>query len=231
MLSRRPTRCKLCCVNTLDQTAPARPGRGRRAPRTSGDERERAILETAERLLADRALGEISVDEVARGAGISRPTFYFYFASKEAVVLSLIESMVEQAESRLGEVLAEVAQHPRAGLRKGIEDFFESFRAHRAVIKAGIELRASSAEARALWTQVMEQRVEEVTALIEDERARGAAPAGPPARELAIALLQMNERAQQATIAGEAPAIAEDGVIDVLLEVWLRAIYGPSAPA
>ena len=93
------------------------------------------------------------------------------------------------------------------------------------------ELRAWSADARALWTQVMEQRVGEVSELIERERARGVAPAGPPPRELAIALLQMNERAQQATIAGEAPALAEDGLIDVLLEVWLRAIYGASAPA
>ncbi len=218
-------------MSTVEQAAAARPGRGRRSPRTSGDERERAILETAERLLDDRALNEISVDDLARGAGISRPTFYFYFASKEAVVLSLIEDMVEQAEARLGEALAEVARDPRAGLRKGIEDFFETFRAHRAVIKAGIELRASSAEARALWTQVMERRVDEATTLIEDERARGAAPAGPPARELATALLQMNERAQQATIAGESPALSEDGLIDVLLEVWLRAIYGLSAPA
>jgi AcrR family transcriptional regulator len=218
-------------MSTTEQAAAARPGRGRRAPRTSGDERERAILETAERLLGGHALGEISVDDLARGAGISRPTFYFYFASKEAVVLSLIEDMVEQAESRLGEALAEVADDPRAGLRKGIEDFFETFRAHRAVIKAGVELRASSAEARVLWTQVMEQRVGEVSELIERERARGVAPGGPPPRELAIALLQMNERAQQATIADEAPALAEHSLIDVLLEVWLRAIYGASAPA
>lgn len=212
-------------------TSGARPARGRRTPRPSGDERERSILETAERLLEDRALSDISVDDLARGAGISRPTFYFYFASKEAVVLSLIEDMVQQAASRIGEALAELIDDPRAGLRKALEDFFEVFRARRAVIMAGIELRASSTEARALWTQVMEQRVDEVTAVIEGERARGVAPDGPPARQLAIALLQMNERAQQATIAGEAPAIAEDEVVDVLLEVWLRAIYGESAPA
>jgi TetR/AcrR family transcriptional regulator, ethionamide resistance regulator len=207
-----------------------RPGRARRTPRTSGDERERAILETAERLLGERALSEISVDDLARGAGISRPTFYFYFASKEAVVLSLTEDMVRQAEAGIGDALAEVVDDPRAGVRQGIEDFFETFRSHRAVIRAGIELRASSADARALWTQVMEQLVDDVGALVASERSRGAAPPGPPARALATALLQMNERALQATIADEAPAIAEEEVVDVLLEVWLRAIYGPSAP-
>src|SRR5690349_18554730 len=65
--------------------------RGRRTPKMSGDDRERAILEAFEHLLEQRALHEISIDEIARGAGISRPTFYFYFASKEAVLLSLFE--------------------------------------------------------------------------------------------------------------------------------------------
>ena len=73
-------------------TAPAsdpRTPRGRRAARPSGDDRELAILTTAERLLAERPLSAISVDDLARGAGISRPTFYFYFASKDAVLLTL----------------------------------------------------------------------------------------------------------------------------------------------
>ena len=42
--------------------------------RPSGDDRELAILATAERLLAERPLAAISVDDLARGAGISRPT-------------------------------------------------------------------------------------------------------------------------------------------------------------
>ena len=47
--------------------------RGRRGTRVSGDDRERAILETAERLLEEKRLNEISVDDLAKGAGISRP--------------------------------------------------------------------------------------------------------------------------------------------------------------
>ena len=50
----------------------------RRAPR-KGDLTEQAILDTAERLLADRSLASIGIDELAAGAGISRPSFYFYF--------------------------------------------------------------------------------------------------------------------------------------------------------
>src|SRR5690349_3276456 len=96
----------------------ARSQRGRRAPRVSGDERERAILQTAERLLEERPLREISVDDLARGAGISRPTFYFYFASKEAVLLALLDRLVEEA--REGVAIAFLANDPPRVLREGI---------------------------------------------------------------------------------------------------------------
>lgn len=80
--------------------------RGRRTARPSGDDRELAILATAENLLEDRPLADISVDDLAKGAGISRPTFYFYFPSKEAVLLTLLDRVVNQADMAL-QTLAE----------------------------------------------------------------------------------------------------------------------------
>src|SRR5687768_18206495 len=81
--------------------------RGRRPARPSGDNRELAILATAERLLAEQPLSAVSVDDLARGAGISRPTFYFYFASKDAVLLTLLDRVVAEADAAMG--LAETA--------------------------------------------------------------------------------------------------------------------------
>src|SRR5271154_3169135 len=91
---------------TPTQVPHPRSGRGRRAARTSGDERETAILQTAERLLQERSLSQISVDDLARGAGISRPSFYFYFPSKAAVVLTLVDRMVEEADDARDEAAA-----------------------------------------------------------------------------------------------------------------------------
>jgi AcrR family transcriptional regulator len=212
------------------QAQSPRPGRGRRTPRATGDDRERAILHTTERLLQERSLGDISVDDLARGAGISRPTFYFYFPSKDAAVLTLIDRMVEDAAVGRDRALSRLVERPREGWREGLEAFYAIFGAHRAVTLAGAELRATNSEARALWSQIMEGWVTDVTDVIEAERARGRAPRDLPARELAIALVQMNERVQYATFAAETPAVAEERVIDVLLEIWLRAIYGTPNP-
>ena len=207
-------------------------GRGRRGTRANGDERERAILETAERLLEDRPLSEISVDDLAKGAGISRPTFYFYFPSKDAVVLTIVDRLVADAAASRAEALATLAQgDPRAGLRKALEDLYGAFRSRRAVALAAAELRPTNSEARDLWSQVMEGWVTDATAVIEAERARGAAPPGQPARELAIALVQMNERVQYATFADESPSLEDSRVLDVLVDIWLRAIYGTPEPS
>jgi AcrR family transcriptional regulator len=216
----------------LEKRMPASPAtsetapRGRRTPRASGDERERAILATAERLFAERPFAEISVEDLAHGAGISRPTFYFYFPSKNAVLLTLVERMVEEAAANRELALARLSENPRAGLRLVLQTSFEVFGSRRAVILAAAELRTTNAEARELWSQVMEGWVEDASAIIEAERTRGAAPPGQPARDLAIALVQMNERAHHATFLDETPSLAEDQLLDVLVEIWARAIYG-----
>jgi TetR/AcrR family transcriptional regulator, ethionamide resistance regulator len=208
--------------------ASQRSARGRRAARPSGDDRERAILHTAERLLEERSLGEIAVDDLARGAGISRPAFYFYFSSKDAVVLTLLDRVVQEAVTARDDLLRRLEADPSAGAgwREGIEIFYATFGEHRAVIRAASELSPANTEARELWSQVMEGWVENVTEKIEQERERGLAPAGAPARALATALVQLNERAMGAVFIEEVPALAESEVIDTLAHVWLSAIYG-----
>lgn len=206
-------------------TAPTTP-RGRRARRTTGDDREQAILATAERLMEERPLHEISVDDLARGAGISRPTFYFYFPSKEAVLLTLLDRMVAEAREHSTEALERFTEDPQRWLRTGITAIFETFRSHRAAVLAAADAQAASAEVRELWARVMEQWVQETTAAIEAVRAEGRAPDELTARDLAIALNLMNEQVLLATFARHAPAIDEERVIDTLVAVWMRAIYG-----
>ncbi|SHG99932.1 transcriptional regulator, TetR family [Jatrophihabitans endophyticus] len=203
--------------------APRTP-RSRRTPRISGEERERAILATAERLLAEHGLEGFSVDDLARGAGLSRPTFYFYFASKDAVVLALLDRVIEQAVHT--PLVLDFAGDPVGSWRAVIQNVVDVFSAHRVVAAAAVRAHPSSAEVRALWAEAMERWIAQTADLIEAERVRGAARAGQPARELAVALNLMNERTLAATFTGEQPAVTEDAVVDVLLAIWLPAIYG-----
>src|ERR1700758_5495665 len=97
--------------------------RGRRSSRPSGDDREAAILATAERLLEQQGFSQISIDDLARGAGISRPTFYFYFPSKDAVLLTLLDRVVDEANAATGNLMEHVAEDPFARWRAVIRTF------------------------------------------------------------------------------------------------------------
>jgi AcrR family transcriptional regulator len=200
--------------------------RGRRPARTSGDDRELAILATAERLLAGKTLAAISVDDLARGAGISRPTFYFYFPSKDAVLLTLLDRVVAEADAAVRESFGAGDLGPREAWRRAITAYYETFRRHRSLTLAWAEARSSNAEVRLLWARLFDGWVQQCAAAIDAERARGAATAGVPSRDLAVALNSMNERVLYATFSGDGPAVAEADVVDVLLAVWLGAVYG-----
>lgn len=212
-------------------TAAATPGR-RRPARISGEEREHAILLTLERLLAEQSLHAISVDDLARGAGISRPTFYFYFASKEAVLVTLLERLVEETRQAQAEAPELLTSDPVGAWRMALGVSFETWTANRDVIRAAAEARPSHPGVRDLWANLLESFVEQTAEAIEAERERGVAPAGLPARELALCLNRMNERVFETTLVEGELTLEEDRVLDALVDVWLRAIYGtPPAPA
>lgn len=223
-MSKYSTECKVTGVTTA--AGRTRPGRGRRATRPSGDDRELAILETAERLLDDRPLHEISVDDLAKGAGISRPTFYFYFSSKDAVLITLIERVIVEADSALEAQSDQIPSDRYDFWRTGINFFFEGFGTHKGVSRAGYEARATIPEAADLWSRFMQKWIGNTARIIEGERARGEAPATLPARDVATALNLMNERVLIAAFADERPAVPEGHVLDTLVHIWITSIYG-----
>lgn len=204
----------------------ASPSRGRRAARPSGDERQQAILDTAGRLLEQRSFADISVDDLAKGAGISRPTFYFYFASKEAVLLSLMDPLIKRADTGFDHAMDTMPAEPHQAIRRGIELFFSSFGSHPATARAGAEAVNSSPEFRAIWSGLMQKWINLTAALITAERQRGAAPETLPALDLATSLNLMNERMMIATLAGDRPAVEHHRVVDTLTHIWLTSIYG-----
>lgn len=209
--------------------------RRRHPTHPSGEDRERAILTTAELLLDERTLADISVDDLAKGAGISRPTFYFYFASKEAVLLALLERMVTKADAAWASFIEQSVEdhgdHRDEMWRAGITFFFETFGSSRkGVTRAGWTARTTDCAIRQLWSAFMQKCISYTLTVIESERARGFAPVTLPARELATALNMTNEWILYASFADEQPCVPEAHVVDTLAYIWVASIYGPPHP-
>ncbi|ORV07012.1 TetR/AcrR family transcriptional regulator [Mycobacterium celatum] len=208
----------------MTTTSPARAPRGRRSARPSGDDRELAILATAERLLAERPLAEISVDDLAKGAGLSRPTFYFYFASKDAVLLTLFERVIVEADSALEGMVANPPADIKTLWRTGINLFVETFGSHRAVSLAADAARTNK-DIGDLWSRFMQKWVDHIAVVIEAERSRGAAPVTLPARDLSTALNLLNEKVMLTSFAHERPSVPDEQLLETLVHVWVTSIY------
>ena len=117
---------------------------------------------------------------------------------------------------------------PRRAFREGIRTFFTAFGSHSVVARAGTEALATSSDLRTVWSAFMQKWIDQTAALIEAERARGAAPVTLPAHDLATSLNLMNERTMTATLVAESGAVAEDRIVDTLAHIWLTSIYGGS---
>src|ERR1700719_2482763 len=97
------------------------PSTRRRAPR-KGDLTEQRLLREAELLLADRPLSSIGIDEIAQAAGISRSSFYFYFASREALLSTLGERAQEEVFASADSWLNRSDEAPAAAIARTLAE-------------------------------------------------------------------------------------------------------------
>jgi AcrR family transcriptional regulator len=113
-------------------------------PRTrlATDARREQLLRAGVELLRVRTPDEISVDDVARRAGISRGLLYHYFADKDAFVVAVLE----QASEDLRQAIRPTSElSGRERIEAAIDAFIAYAEAHaagfRAVLTGGVANR------------------------------------------------------------------------------------------
>ena len=73
---------------------------------SSCPERAEAILDAGDRLLARYGYRKMTIDDLAKEAGIGKGTVYLHFTSKEDVVLSSIDRIVRRLLERMQIIIA-----------------------------------------------------------------------------------------------------------------------------
>ncbi|MEU4202603.1 TetR/AcrR family transcriptional regulator [Streptomyces sp. NPDC039022] len=221
-------------TSTPEEPAQAAP-RSWSRPASRGDRRLEALLSAAETLLTEKPFAEISVGEVAAKAGISRPTFYFYFDTKHSLLAALLERvMQDKLEIALrGFGTTEADPTPQRTFEANYTEILALWREHAPVVLAASDAMGADAELRSVYTGLLDLFIEPATAWIEHERATGRAPAGTPAGTLAATLVWMSERNLYAALLGMEPRIPDDQRVAALAEVWIRSVFGgrPPGPA
>src|SRR5579875_2816766 len=92
-------------------TPGAKPHR-RYAPRMAADQRRQQLLDAALSVIVEQGYGRVSVEAVARKAGVTRPVIYDHFRDLGELLHALIEREESYSLAQLGDVLP---NHPETG--------------------------------------------------------------------------------------------------------------------
>lgn len=202
-------------MSTAQQGVGRRRGSGRK-----GDSREQSILDAAEELLASDGFDAMTVEAIARGAGISRGSLYFYFGSKQEVLTALVARTMTAIRSS-HQASLDADQAPRDVVVGAIEATEGLWREHGVVMQAAIDVGHSIPAVGAAWSETLERSV--VT--FGDVLARASTGTTDPAEasSLARALCYMVERSFYWSYASSGPEHLHD-VSLTCQKVWLATL-------
>jgi AcrR family transcriptional regulator len=141
--------------------APQPPSRTRRDGERKSDATRRLLLERARRLFHQRGVDAATMRDIARAAGLSLGAAYYYFPSKEALVIALYEEHQARLEERAARALPGASTREQLGaLLHGALDELAPQRAMAAslvhhLVDPGDPLSAFSHQTRGLRTRAV----------------------------------------------------------------------------
>ena len=188
--------------------------------------RTRAEVETAVREALLRLLSEgtpfkkLTVDELARAAGLSRTAFYFYFPGKEQALMSAAAEVSAEFYER-----ADTWWHgegpPEELVRAALIGSLDVYVRHAPLLRAAVELTSYSREFEEFYKELLDRFVRATAEHLHREQQAGRLR--PLDCDLvAEGLVWMSERCNHMMIKeGRSP----EEIVDTLTTVWVHALY------
>ncbi len=187
-----------------------------------GERREQEILDATEQLLAEASFAALTMDDIAKAAGVSRSALYFYFASKEQVLTALHQRTYDEMTTTM-DPLADVDAPMAVAMREAIDRVCANWRTHRHILRTFHETAMTSPAFETEWRQRLDLHVAALTAIIERERAAGRAlPSPPSAATTASAWFWMFESQLYMLFRRSHTRREEQDLIDTMNILWLR---------
>jgi AcrR family transcriptional regulator len=191
------------------------------ARRRNRQEVEAAVRQALLRLLSEGVpFKNLTVDELARAAGLSRTAFYFYFPGKEQALMSAAAEVTGELYER-----ADTWWHgdgpPEQRVRDALAGILAVYVEHAALLRAAVELTGYSVEFEEFYKALLDRFVSATA-----EHLRGEQQAGR-LRDLdcevtAESLVWMAERCNHVLIKqGRSP----QELVDAMTSVWVHALY------
>jgi AcrR family transcriptional regulator len=124
-------------IRRLLRAAATRP---KRRVRLDNDERRAQLLQLARRAFSDRSYDDVSIDDLAREAKISKGLLYHYFPTKRDLYVAGLREIAEELVQRCTNIPADLPpiDRVRAGLDAYLDHISQHSRAYVSLMRGGI---------------------------------------------------------------------------------------------
>ena len=192
--------------------------------RLDAAERRGQILDTANALFAERGFGDVSIDDIAREAGVTRGLIHHYFGGRKDVYIALIERLESIREE---ELRPPVGRSARARVADSVSRFLDWTEANRTIYLATMAPGDAVADpdVRRVVADLVRRAVVLLTVFHSD-----IAEDSPRLRYALECWTGLNRSATRRWLHGEATREATQELLTLTLEHVLRTFGTPPSP-
>ena len=218
----------MASVTKLDP-APAPRAAADRAGRRQRREQVRTdVLRVALELAESAPFRDLTVDEIARAAGISRSAFYTHFRDKHDLLRVAVEEVADELY-RMADRWWHGEGPPAERVRVALEGVVSVYAEHAGLLRVATEVSTYDEDVREVWMAIVERFIEATAEHVRSEQAKGLITAALEPRATAESLVWMNERCSYIYLGRDERRPEE--LVEAMAPVWTAALYPGVIPA
>lgn len=138
-------------------------------------ERYDAILQTAESLFAEKGYQNVSTEEIARTAGVSKGLVHYHFSNKEELLVKILERGRDSLSTQL-DFIEETDETARSKIRAAVKAYLDVASAQPALTRMALIAffeAPYTEKLKSLWLGYLEENLNAFSGLIEEGIAKG----------------------------------------------------------
>ncbi|MDP9227486.1 MAG: TetR/AcrR family transcriptional regulator [Actinomycetota bacterium] len=206
---------------TIEPAAP-RAASEREGRRKRREEMRSEVIRTALELAERASFRDLTVDQIAREAGIPRSAFYTHFRDKHDLLLAAVAEASEELY-RMADRWWHGEGPPAERVRQALEGVVSVYAEQARVLRLATEVSTYDEEVREVWLAILERFIEATAEHIRSEQRAGLIPEALEARATAEGLVWMSERCCYIYLARGERTTGE--LVAAMAPVWTAALY------
>lgn len=135
-------------------------------------ERYSAILQAAERLFGEKGYRGVSIDEIARAAGVSKGLVFYHFTSKRALVEHILKDAMTTVLTEW-DAIARSEESGRAKLGMTVKACFDIFKSRPYLLRIAFFEAIFEDDMKDILAEISEETVVRIDKLVKDGIAAG----------------------------------------------------------